>query len=139
MRVLVTGVDDEGRSCVVEEASAPTRAFGATGIAVSTLAGTDASPPAPGPPGRSEHIDIIGQPGLARWSLVDFPPNATTPFHHTDSVDYDVVLDGRVELVLDDGAHPLGPGDGVVVNGVDHAWTTGDEGCRMSVVVIGTG
>jgi hypothetical protein len=40
--------------------------------------------------------------------------------------------------VLDDGAHRLERGDAVVVKGVDHGWATHDEGCRMSVVVIGT-
>ncbi|MFI5040850.1 MAG: hypothetical protein ACHQNA_03205, partial [Acidimicrobiales bacterium] len=42
------------------------------------------------------------------------------------------------DLVLDDGAHRLGPGDGVVIKGVDHRWETHEEGCRMSVVVIAT-
>jgi hypothetical protein len=47
------------------------------------------------------------------------------------------VLSGSVELILDDGAHPLEAGDAAVVTGVDHAWRTGPAGCRLSVVSVG--
>ena len=137
MRILVTGVDADGRSCVVEERSGSDAPF-TGGITVTVAAETASSPPPPRPPGRAELIPIVGGPGIARWSFVEFPAGLTTAFHHTDSVDFDVVLDGCVDLLLDDGAHELRPGDAVVVNGVDHGWQTGDEGCRMSVVVIGT-
>jgi uncharacterized cupin superfamily protein len=51
----------------------------------------------------------------------------TTEMHHSDSVDFSIVLEGTVDLILDDGTHRLGPGDGVVMNGVDHAWATHEE------------
>ena len=137
MRILVTGVDDQGRSCVIEERAGSDAPF-AGGITVTVAAETASNPPPPRPPGHGDLIPIVRAPGLARWSFVEFPPNLTTPFHHTDSIDFDVVLDGEVSLLLDDGAHPLGHGDAVVVNGVDHGWETHAEGCRMSVVVIGT-
>jgi quercetin dioxygenase-like cupin family protein len=137
MRVLVTGVDDQGRSCIVEERAGSDAPFEG-GINVSVAAETESSPPPPRPPGHAELIPIVRGPGIARWSFVEFPPGTTTPFHHTDSVDFDVILDGSVDLVLDDGAHRLERGDAVVVKGVDHGWAAHDEGCRMSVVVIGT-
>ena len=137
MRILVTGDDENGRSCIVEERTGTDAPFEG-GIAVTVAAETASSPPPPRPPGWAELVPIIRGPGIARWSFVDFPPHATTPIHHTDSVDFDVILEGSVELVLDDGPHRLGPGDAVVMNGVDHGWTTRVESCRMSVVVIGT-
>jgi hypothetical protein len=137
MRILVTGVDTAGNSCVVEERFPETEPFEG-GITVTVAAETESCPPPPRPPGRGDRLEIVSGPGIARWSFVEFPPDVTTPFHHTDSVDFDVILDGRVDLVLDDGVHPLGVGDAVVMNGVDHGWTTHDEGCRMSVVVVGT-
>ena len=66
------------------------------------------------------------------------PPGVATHTHHTDSMDFDVVLEGSVLLVLDDGPHRLEAGDGVVLTGVDHHWRAEEEGCRMSVVVIAT-
>jgi hypothetical protein len=49
-----------------------------------------------------------------------------------------MLLEGSLELTLDDGRHSLEPGDVVVLNGVDHLWTAGPEGCRLNVVAIGT-
>jgi quercetin dioxygenase-like cupin family protein len=137
MRIVVTGVDDQGRSCVVEERT-PDDAPSAAGITVTLAAETASCPPPPRPPGRGELVPIVRGPGIARWSFVEFPPHATAPMHHTDSVDFDVILEGSVDVVLDDGAHRLATGDAVVMNGVDHGWATHDEPCRMSVVVIGT-
>jgi quercetin dioxygenase-like cupin family protein len=138
MRVLITGVDGQGRSCVVDETEPAAQPYESGGITVGFVASTESCPPPPRPPGHAQLVDLTAAPGVARWSYVQFPPGATTPFHHTDTIDFDVILEGRVDLLLDDGAHRLGPGDGVVMKGVDHGWETHDEGCRMSVVVIGT-
>ena len=137
MRILVTGIDDQGRSCVVEETTPDAAPFG-EGIIVTVAAETESCPPPPRPPGRGDLVPIVRGPGITRWSFVEFPPRTTAPLHHTDSVDFDVILDGHVDLILDDGAHRLERGDAVVMNGVDHGWATHDEACRMSVVVIGT-
>jgi hypothetical protein len=137
VRILVTGVDDQGRSCVVEERTGSDAPF-TGGITVTVAAETESSPPPPRPPGHGELVPIVRGPGIARWSFVEFPPGVTAPLHHTDSIDFDVILEGHVDLVLDNGPHTLGPGDAVVMTGVDHGWATHDEGCRMSVVVIGT-
>lgn len=58
--------------------------------------------------------------------------------HHTDSVDFDVVLEGSVDLILDDGAHPLQRGDSVVMTGVDHAWRAGQDGCVLAASNVGS-
>lgn len=43
--------------------------------------------------------------------------------HRTETIDYGVVLEGEVWLVLDDGSETrLGAGDVVVQRGTDHAW-----------------
>jgi quercetin dioxygenase-like cupin family protein len=57
--------------------------------------------------------------------------------HYTDTVDFDVVLSGSVESILDDGAHLLTVGDSAVVTGVDHGWRAGPEGCRLNLMTIG--
>jgi quercetin dioxygenase-like cupin family protein len=84
------------------------------------------------------HVDMALPPGIGRWLALEFPPGGGAPLHHTDSIDFAFVFEGSVDLILDDGPHRLGPGDFVVLNGVDHAWETGSEGCRMSSVVTGT-
>lgn len=136
MLVHVTGVDEDGRSCVIEQITPQPQSFESAGVTVAFAAGTSSCPPPPRPPGRGSLVGVAAIPGTARWSFIEFPPGVTTACHHTDSVDFDVVLEGSVHLVLDDGRHRLDKGDAVVLNGVDHSWETDSEGCRMSVVVI---
>ena len=137
VRRLITGLDDAGRSCVVEEG---TLAFGPTtaGVPLAIVFSTEQSPPSARPIGQAPTFDLGVAPGLARWFVVEYEPNMELPMHHTDTLDFDVVLSGSVELILDDGPHPLEAGDCVVVTGVDHRWRAGPDGCRLSVQTLGT-
>jgi quercetin dioxygenase-like cupin family protein len=57
--------------------------------------------------------------------------------HATDTLDFMVVLDGQVELGLDDGEYVLGAGDTVVQRGTRHRWrVVGDRPCTWSVVMV---
>ncbi len=59
-------------------------------------------------------------------------------FHRTPTVDYVYVLDGPVELVLDDTSVVVEPGDCVVQRGTNHAWRNhGTEPIRLLAVMIG--
>jgi mannose-6-phosphate isomerase-like protein (cupin superfamily) len=54
-----------------------------------------------------------------------YPPSRggkRTVMHRTSTVDYVVVLQGEIVLVLDDSEVTLRPGDVVVQRGTDHAW-----------------
>jgi quercetin dioxygenase-like cupin family protein len=54
---------------------------------------------------------------------VDMPPGATSPMHQTLSLDYGVVLEGKVELILDSGeTRVLERGDICVQRATMHAW-----------------
>lgn len=57
--------------------------------------------------------------------------------HRTDTVDYAIVLQGSITLLLDDQDVDLGPGDVVVQNGTNHAWSNrGDAPCLVAFVLI---
>lgn len=73
-------------------------------------------------------------PGLAAYMEPDAPG-----MHTTDTIDFEVILDGEVWLELDDGVEVhLRPGDTVVQNGTRHAWRNhGDTLCRIAVFLIG--
>ena len=135
--MLVTGVDSEGRSCVVRDEAPKFEQVG-PGFGMASLFATPTSPPPPRPAGRADSIDVGVAPGLLRWDLIDYAPGATAAMHHTDSVDFEVILSGDLELILDDGPHSLAPGDIAVVTGVDHGWKAGPEGARMAVLIAGT-
>lgn len=73
-------------------------------------------------------------PGIVAGMKPDNPG-----MHVTDTIDYGIVIRGRVALELDDDVRvELGPGDCVVQNGTMHAWRViGDEPCLMAFVMIG--
>jgi mannose-6-phosphate isomerase-like protein (cupin superfamily) len=92
----------------------------------------EASPPADLEAAMAEFG--AGLPGLGAYMEPDAPG-----MHTTDTVDFEVVLDGEVWLELDNGVEVhLKPGDTVVQNGTRHAWRNhGDKPCRLAVVLIG--
>ena len=137
MRKFITGVDADGRSCVVGVDDVSLDEVG-PGFAIAIPYATTTSPPPARPVGAAPLIDQFIDPGLVRWMIVDLGPGTETPMHHTDTLDLQTVVSGEVELVLDDGAHSLHAGDLVVLTGVDHAWRTGEQSARLSAVLIGT-
>ena len=64
--------------------------------------------------------------------------STTATLHHTDTLNLVFVEQGSIDLLLQDGAHELEPGDYVVMPGIDHAYRAGPEGCRLVAISIGT-
>ena len=57
--------------------------------------------------------------------------------HRTRTVDYVVVLEGEIDLLLDDRDIHLAAGDVVVQQGTNHAWINrGNAVCRLGMVFI---
>ena len=57
--------------------------------------------------------------------------------HRTESVDYGIVLEGEITLVLDDSEVTLRAGDVVVQRGTDHAWANrSDEVTRVAFILV---
>jgi hypothetical protein len=115
------------------------------------------------------NVQVLPAPGETRLMIVTFPPDsvlqcddfdpsaadaeqrqfipglaerfeARAPgMHQTDSIDYDIVLDGELWLELDDGASThLQAGDVVVQCGTRHAWRNkSTENATMCFVLIG--
>lgn len=136
MRVLITGVDAEKRSCVVDEteyAEAPSAAVGVVSVFSS------ACPPPARPQQRGPHRDIGVPAGQLVWRILSFGPNMPSEgVHHSDTADYVVVTSGEVEIILDDGAHRLRAGDAVLLTGTDHGWRTGSDGVTALALVLGS-
>jgi len=62
-------------------------------------------------------------PGGTVCRIVDFCPGNDALMHRTQSLDYGVVLEGSVELVLDSGeTRVMHRGDVAVQRGTNHAW-----------------
>ncbi|MGW0582942.1 cupin domain-containing protein [Streptomyces sp. NPDC002143] len=90
--------------------------------------------------------------GSTYFRLVELPPEAVIReamaaagadldvdgegFHKTNSIDYVVVLDGPVELVLDEETVVVQPGEVVVQRATNHAWRNqGSQSIRLLVVM----
>jgi mannose-6-phosphate isomerase-like protein (cupin superfamily) len=57
--------------------------------------------------------------------------------HRTESIDYGVVIEGQMTLVLDKGEVLLEPGSVVVQRGTNHAWANrSGKPCRMLFVLV---
>ena len=57
--------------------------------------------------------------------------------HRTESVDYGIVIDGEMTLVLDDSEVLLKPGSVVIQRGTNHAWANrSGRPCRMLFVLV---
>jgi uncharacterized cupin superfamily protein len=57
--------------------------------------------------------------------------------HRTRSVDYAIVLDGEIDMLLDDSEVHLKAGDVLIQQGTNHAWVNNSNRiCRIAFVLI---
>lgn len=71
--------------------------------------------------------------------VVDFAPGYTTPMHRSSSFNYNFVIEGEVEIILDSGeTRILKPGDCLVQRDINHAWRNVSETrwARITAVVL---
>lgn len=77
-------------------------------------------------------------PGGSVLRIVDIRPGVESPMHRTVSLDYGVVLEGEIELVLDSGeSRIMKKGDVSVQRGTNHMWKnrSATEWARMLYVL----
>ncbi|KAK6380115.1 hypothetical protein LTS17_005303 [Exophiala oligosperma] len=78
-------------------------------------------------------------PGGSVCRLVDFGPDNNPMMHRTKSLDYGVVLEGEVEMILDSGeVRKMKRGDIAIQRGTMHAWKNPSktEWARMMFVLL---
>lgn len=165
VRRLVTGHHADGRSTVLLDGTAPNVRQRKAGNASTLLWVTDEAPAKTSHADRAERE--IGVPPPQRgtiFRIAEFPAgvggevrdNETLlrdfgigadvrrgqaprhpAIHRTRSVDYVVVLEGEIDLLLDDRDVRLKAGDVVVQQGTNHAWINrGAATCRLAMVFV---
>jgi quercetin dioxygenase-like cupin family protein len=70
--------------------------------------------------------------------VVDILPNASSPMHRTNSIDYGIIISGTIELELENQEiKTLTQGDIIVQRGTIHKWRnpSNDEICRIVFVL----
>jgi quercetin dioxygenase-like cupin family protein len=71
--------------------------------------------------------------------IVDMLPNASSPMHRTNSIDYGIILSGTIELELENHEiKTLSQGDIIVQRGTIHQWRnpSSTEICRIVFILI---
>jgi len=166
VRRLVTGHRPDGRSTVLIDGPAPNIKQRKAGNASTLLWVTDESPAeVSGAADRAARE--IGVPPPRRgtvFRIAEFPPGVGgevrdneallrdfgigadvkrghaprhPAIHRTRTIDYVVVLEGEIDLLLDDRDVRLKAGDVVVQQGSNHAWINrGAATCRLAMVFV---
>jgi quercetin dioxygenase-like cupin family protein len=81
-----------------------------------------------------DHHQILVSMGIDP-ATQGFARHANT--HRTRTIDYAIVLDGEIDMLLDDGEIHVKAGDVLVQQGTNHAWVNdGTKPCRIAFILI---
>lgn len=132
IRRVVTGHDETGKSVVLSDGPPPQHhpmhgpEVGAdfvevwsTPLAVPELTSTEAAEP------NARPFTLMPPSGHLMRIIKIHPPSKgghRTAMHRTKTLDYAVVIEGEIVLILDDSEVVLRKGDVCVQRGTDHAW-----------------
>jgi mannose-6-phosphate isomerase-like protein (cupin superfamily) len=152
MNRIVTGYGPDGRPAVLMEGEPPvvdrTEKYVTSELWISdetpaslevtvdtSLAGYQLEPSAAG--SRFRIVEM--KPGQASDTASGaLGPDDVSGVHRTDTLDYIVVLQGEVTLIVGEREVTLYPGDAVVQGGVEHDWENrGSASCLMAAVLVG--
>lgn len=136
---VVTGHDAEGRARFRSEDCEPTRMVPSGDASFLTI-WTTATVPADNndeTEGRERPTGTTLNGGSV-IRVVDMLPGKQSPMHRTNSIDYGIVLQGEIELELDDGEKKTVREGGIIVQrGTNHRWrNTSERVCRIVFVLI---
>lgn len=150
-RRVVTGHDPAGKSIVLSDGTPPNvrdRGTGVDFIEIWNTPGVPAIVTATEPEPTDGPLVTPPPPGGTKIRFNDFfpghidklPPRADgrhKMMHRTKSIDYGIVLEGEIWMILDDSEVLLTPGTVVVQRGTDHAWENrADTVCRMAFILV---
>lgn len=143
VRRVVTEVVN-GRSRVVQDGPAPTgwceELWVTTPAAPYGLDPTQVEPSLEPPAGGTRfRIATLPPDAVMRAALAEQQTEGVDAqgFHATNTVDYVFILDGPVELELEEGSVLLQPGDCIVQRGTKHAWRNrNDAPIRLLTVMV---
>lgn len=138
-RRIVTGLDSEGRSAIVIDDTRPIDYPGAQFIWRCATSPADNNGNEDAGAGPFENSCIHNRDGSS-FAVFHFKPEdglMGPGMHATDTIDYIVVLKGRIEFSTETGKVEVGAGDLIVDRGVAHGWRAiGDEPAMTAVVML---
>ena len=133
-RRVVTGLDAEGKSCILIDGPVPRQSQSSDMIwRTPTIPADNSGAEDMAVPYAMEHL----HDGGSNFMIVTFPPHMGPYMHATDTLDYLVVLSGQIVMQLEAEEVVLHPGDLIVDRGVAHAWRNDtDQPATMVSVTV---
>mgnify|MGYP000203419088 CR=1 FL=1 len=139
VRRVVTGHDDNGKAVVrIDDVDANQRSGRANQVA-QVVWTTEDLPVDFAEDGEDKGARQIGTtiPGGSVFRVVSFGPGVAPRNHRTDSIDYAVVMQGEIDMEMDDTVVHLKAGDVLVQRGTVHNWVNnGTEPCVIAFTLI---
>jgi mannose-6-phosphate isomerase-like protein (cupin superfamily) len=148
IRRVVVGLDDDGRSTIAHDEPSPNVREAAPGVRYTELWTT----PAPAARAGERVVDagdvpltLVPRAGGTLIRVCEMHPPApgeeSYAMHATPTVDYVLVLSGRLRCgVQDGGSVVLEPGETLIQRGTPHAWTAVGPGpCTFLAVIVAPG
>ena len=142
IRRVVTGHSGEEVARVLLDGPATNAKYPGPGTVSTLIWCTDAMP---ADISIGEDIEDLGArvlvspppPNGTRFAVIDFPPGNSAVVHRTETIDYVIVLSGKIEMDMDEATVKLKAGDVMVQRGTNHAWVNrGKERARVAFVLI---
>jgi quercetin dioxygenase-like cupin family protein len=142
IRRVVTGHDARSVAKAIMDAPATNAKYPSGGV-VSTLIWTTDRTPAD--IGVGEKVEDMGARILgtappargSRFAVIDFPPGNKPHMHRTETIDYVIVIEGEIDMDMDDSTVKLKAGDVMVQRGTNHAWANrGSKRARVAFVLL---
>ena len=137
---IVTTHDSDGKSTIGWNATATNHKWSGRGMVATLIWSTDECPADVWTDEDYGERQLGTQPPRngSRFTINDYPAGMPGRMHRTDTVDIIVVMDGEIDMELDDGAETnLNTGDIMIQQGTNHAWwNRGDKTCRLAIILI---
>jgi quercetin dioxygenase-like cupin family protein len=125
LRRVVTGLDADGRSCILIDDAAKTVIWDANELPADNSGSAEQG-------GGRFRFPRTG----AQFTFSDIAPGGGTSMHATDTIDFIVVISGSITFVTETGETLLRAGEVLLDRGVVHAWRNdGNEPCRILSVM----
>jgi quercetin dioxygenase-like cupin family protein len=123
-RRVVSGLNPEGKSCILIDGPVADQGLGGANIVWRTDGIPADNSGTQDIDGKSFDFDMMHSGGSV-FMVLEYPPGmgCDAPYWHaTDTIDYIVMLSGEVVLTVETGEVVLRAGDFFVDRGVLHAW-----------------
>jgi naringenin degradation protein FdeH len=142
VRRIVTGHDANHVAKVLIDGAATNAKYPAPAIVSTMIWCTDRMPAdiAVGETPEDLGAWVIGTPpppSGTRFAVIDFPPGNAAIMHRTETIDYVIMIEGELEMDMDDSTVKLKAGDVMVQRGTNHSWINrSDKRARVAFVLI---